>query len=55
MPSIHSASPERPKPGWVGAQTVKRSASFVIERVKPRLPPAPWSTSSGSPCPATHV
>src|SRR5215471_12976416 len=55
MPSIQSASPERPKPGWVGAHTVKCSAARSTHRVKPRLPPAPWRTSSGAPRPPIHV
>src|SRR5262247_3553429 len=55
MPSIQSASPERPKPGCVGAHTVKCSETCSSQRVQPRLPPAPWSTSSGSPCPPTHT
>src|SRR5499426_1556076 len=55
MPSIQSASSERPKPGWVGAHTVKRSETWSSQRVQPRLPPAPWSTSSGSPRPPTQV
>src|SRR2546427_7790406 len=55
MLSIQSASPDAPKPGCVGAHTVKRSATWWVQRVKPRLPPAPWSTSSGSPRPPTHA
>src|SRR3989442_12071703 len=55
MPSIQSASSERSKPGWVGAHTVKRSETCASQRVHPRLPPAPWSTSRGSPWPPTQA
>src|SRR5262245_532031 len=55
MLSIQSASPERPKPGCVGAHTVKCSETRSSQRVQPRLPPAPWSTNSGSPCPPIHT
>src|SRR5215510_4129575 len=55
MPSIHSASPEVPKPGWVGAHIVYRCATCSIQRRQPRVPPEPWRTSRGGPSPPTQV